>query len=151
METLTRREFSAALTAACACLLCPHNLALADNVAPVAVGPLKDFAQDGIVDKWAKTHGFFLVRKEGKLYATSSICSHKQTAHLAAKPADHQFTCAAHGSRFSLDGMVIKGPAKRALPRYGISIGDDGTIIVDPSKRFDETQWEEAGSFIKAS
>lgn len=149
---ISRREFVAAATvAACACLLCPSTLlrAAGANPAPLSIGALKDFAQDGVVDKWARSNGFFVIRQEGKLYASSSLCTHKGTARLNTKPADGQFVCNQHGSRFTLRGTVAHGPARRALPRYAIRVGDDGAVVVDTSQRFEEDQWSEPASFVK--
>jgi Rieske Fe-S protein len=40
------------------------------------------------------------------------------------------FECPCHGSRFTRDGAVTKGPAPRALPWVKLS-GGGGTFVVD--------------------
>ncbi|MDQ1238655.1 MAG: hypothetical protein QG577_840, partial [Thermodesulfobacteriota bacterium] len=45
------------------------------------------------------------------------------------------FSCACHGSQFTIDGDVLKGPAPKALPWFSVSISpDDGQIVVDTSR-----------------
>ena len=58
-------------------------------------------------------------------------------------------TCPCHGSRFDLSGHVLKGPAKIALPHLGVSLNEQGNVVVDPRKEFPEAQWGTAGSVLK--
>ena len=58
--------------------------------------------------------------------------------------------CENHGSTFSLDGAVTKGPARRSLPRYAMRKDDKGNVIVDTSKSFNEDKWQDAEAFINA-
>ena len=60
-----------------------------------------------------------------------------------------EITCPCHRSKFTDAGVVINGPAKVALPRYGIAVNEQNRIIVDKTKKFDETQWTETGAFIE--
>jgi nitrite reductase/ring-hydroxylating ferredoxin subunit len=152
MNQLSRRNFVAAAgTVACSCLFSPTTLLRAAdaNQAPVNVGTLKDFARDGVTDTWARSHGFFLIRQQGKLYATSSLCTHHNSAHLSGKVStEGELVCNQHGSRFSLQGLVTHGPARRSLARYGISANDQGLIAVDTSRRFDQDTWDQPASFV---
>ena len=113
---------------------------------PVDVGLLTDFSKDGVNKKFApKPNYFFLVRKGGKLYACSSICTHRYAA-LTVK--EDEFFCPRHKSEFSFDGTVTNGPAQDSLARYGISVDGDGHVIVDCSKEFNESKWDDAASFV---
>ena len=130
---LDRRTFLSATIAACACAACPLAGVAKDAppADPVDVGTAADYPRDGAVyDAYAKSHGFFLVRDGGTLYALSSTCTHKK-ALLKAK--GKALACPKHGARFKLTGDVAKGPARRPLPRFGITKDDAGRITVDPS------------------
>ncbi len=112
---------------------------------PVDVGPLTDFAKDGVTDTWAKADSFFVVRHGGKLIAVSSICTHR---FCPVKAQPDQFFCNCHKSSFTLDGEVTDGPAETSLPHYGIAVVN-GRVTVDTSKEFAESKWGDAASFIK--
>lgn len=49
--------------------------------------------------------------------ACSAICTHKGCV-VDYEHGAKQFVCPCHGARFSLDGQVVKGPAKKPLRSY---------------------------------
>jgi nitrite reductase/ring-hydroxylating ferredoxin subunit len=113
---------------------------------PVDVGLLTDYSKDGVEKKFApKPNYFFVVRKDGKLYACTSMCTHKGRP-LTLK--DTEFYCPAHKSEFTFEGTVTAGPAKSSLPRYGISVDDKGHVWVDCTKEFSEAKWDDSASFV---
>ena len=59
------------------------------------------------------------------------------------------FSCPTHKSHFTFEGTVTGGPAKRSLPRYGISVDANGHVLVDCSKEFTEKNWDDENSFVK--
>jgi Rieske Fe-S protein len=73
-----------------------------------------------------------MVTHEGKIYAPTATCSHKN-AVVMLKERPRRAGLPAHGSKYSVQGTVTKGPAKVSLYRYGISVDDKGNIIVDRS------------------
>lgn len=156
MENLSRREFVAAVTAVAACAGCAFCGSAAEAAPPanapeaekVDIGTIADYPKDGIFDKFARPHRFFVIRNEGELYATSSICTHKN-AFLAVSANGKEILCKKHGSKFSEYGTATKGPAKNSLPRYAISFDDKKHLIVDTGKSFSEKDWEKEGAFIK--
>ena len=76
--TMNRREFVAAAAAACAfCVACPENVLAATAKGPVDAGEMSAFAKEGVYDSLSQSQGFFLISSKGKLYATSSTCTHK--------------------------------------------------------------------------
>lgn len=144
---LTRRTFvTQAASAACACAACPLLAAAAhgDVRSPaqeVDIGPLTDFTQDAVVGRWARSHGFFLVIRGGRVSAVSSTCTHRKVRLVAGKGGDAAFKCPRHGSTFDTAGRVTKSPARKSLPRFGIRVNDAGRVLVDRSSV--------RGSFIK--
>ncbi len=160
MPEMNRREFTIAAVAACAagaaCAAC-GEMAFADEKpkeptpptalekTPFDVGPKSEYAKDGIVDKYAKSHRILVVTHEGKIYAPTATCSHK---NAVVSLVDKELKCKAHGSRFSVQGTPTKGPAKVALYRYAISVSDKGNIIVDRSKQFEEKKWDDPAASI---
>jgi nitrite reductase/ring-hydroxylating ferredoxin subunit len=155
---LNRRAFlatAAAITCACA-LDCPFALAAdeKEDAGPVDVGTLADYAKDGPYDKFAKKPTSLLVIREGgKLYAPTSICTHKKSN---LKVEDGEIVCPKHDSPFDNQGVPKPKtkdgddtPAKKPLVRYAISKNDAGRLIVDKSRTFDKGQWEDPASFVK--
>jgi Rieske Fe-S protein len=68
-----------------------------------------------------------LFRDAKGVYAVSLVCTH---LGCIVKTAAEGFECPCHGSRFSADGAVHKGPAPRALPWVKVS-GSGGNYVVD--------------------
>ncbi len=62
------------------------------------------------------------------VYALSTTCTH---LGCIVKAEGGGFDCPCHGSRFALDGAVVKGPAPKALPWVAVSAIGADTIIVD--------------------
>lgn len=151
-----------AATAACAGALCPIGCTSPGGdgnsgeggddglgtvaAGPVDAGPLGDYGRDGIFDRFAASHGFFLVRRAGRLYAATAVCTH-QRARLVADGGSG-FKCPRHGARFDGQGHVIKGPARRPLPRLAVRLDERGHVVVDPSARFGPEQWNQPAGFI---
>ncbi len=165
MDKLNRRNFlAAAATATAACALgCPFAHADDDDdddddppkplpAGLIDVGPVTDYAKDGLYDKLAKDKQILLTQKGGKLYALTSICTHKK---FVVKTKDGQYFCPKHSSRFTPDGTPAPKPtgkigaAKKPLTHYAISIDDKKHVIVDTAKPIDEALAEQAGGFVK--
>jgi Rieske Fe-S protein len=90
-------------------------------------GPVGNFAADGVYGNFREL-GFFVIRKGEKLFALSSICTHRKFTLKAED--DCSFYCKRHGSTFDPDGHVMKGPAKRDLPVLATSVNGAGHLIV---------------------
>ncbi len=92
-------------------------------------------------DKWANTSG---------IYALSTVCT-----HLGCTPnwlqAEQKFKCPCHGSGYYITGVNFEGPTPRPLERYAISLADDGQILVDKSRKFQEEkgEWINPAAFLK--
>jgi cytochrome b6-f complex iron-sulfur subunit len=109
-----------------------------------------DSYEDGKVIERYKDQNAWIVRNDGKLYALSTTCT-----HLGCTPnwleREQKFKCPCHGSGFYISGINFEGPAPRPLERWGVGIGDDGQIVVDKSKKFQQErgEWTNPESFIK--
>jgi Rieske Fe-S protein len=154
MSDLNRREFVvlAAAATACACA-CGSDVVLGGEppktklpTGPFDCGPKTDYASDGIVDKFAKKERILIVRHEGKIYAPTATCTHKNCA-VKLNPAK-EIVCPCHGSKFSIQGTSTKGPAKGSLYRYAIKVDEKGNLIVNRDKQFAEKDWENPEAFI---
>ncbi len=106
----------------------------------VRVGPGDQFEDGKVVERF-KDQNFWVVRYQGQIYALSTTCT-----HLGCTPnwleREEKFKCPCHGSGFKITGINFEGPAPRPLERWGISVGEDGDIVVDKGKKF---QWEPGG------
>jgi Rieske Fe-S protein len=153
MTDPTRRDvLLIAAAAACACAGCPllSVAAPARTTGAVDAGPLEHFTAEGVTDRFAAGDGFFLVHRDGRLYAVSSHCTHKIVALVVAK-GDAGFKCPRHGSTFDAAGHVSKSPARKPLPRFAIRVNAAGHVIVDPGKSFAEKDWDDSSAFVKAA
>jgi len=92
-------------------------------------------------DDWAKSAG---------IYALSTVCT-----HLGCTPnwleAEQKFKCPCHGSGYYKSGVNFEGPTPRPLERFAISLADDGQILVDKSRKFQEEkgEWVNPAAFLK--
>jgi Rieske Fe-S protein len=93
----------------------------------INAGPVSDYAADGVYSRF-RDQGFFVVRRDGKLFALSAICTHRN-CKLTAEP-DHSFYCKCHGSTFAPDGHVTLGPARRDLPVFPVVTDENGQLFV---------------------
>ena len=59
--------------------------------------------------------------KDGQYVAVAANCTHQGT-QLVFKPADNQFYCPLHLSRFDTLGKVIVGSASQALQPYTVTV-----------------------------
>lgn len=105
----------------------------------------------GEVDlRWKDKYGVWLVRNDEGIYALSTTCT-----HLGCTPnwlgSEQKFKCPCHGSGFFKTGINFEGPAPRPLERYKILLADDGQIIVDKTKIFQQEkgQWSDQEAFLK--
>ena len=98
----------------------------------VNAGLVSNYAADGIYNNF-QDQGFFVIRKGGKLFALSAICTHRK-CKLTAEP-DRSFYCKCHGSTFDPCGHVTEGPATRDLPVFPASANEQGQLLVRVSSQ----------------
>lgn len=109
-----------------------------------------DTYEEGKVVERFKDQNSWIVRHDGKIYALSTTCT-----HLGCTPnwleREQKFKCPCHGSGFYISGINFEGPAPRPLERWAVSIGDDGQLVVDKSRKFqyERGEWTNPESYIK--
>jgi cytochrome b6-f complex iron-sulfur subunit len=122
---------------------------LSEPPSKVKVGPPSSFEDGKVVDTF-KDRNIWVVRYQGTIFALSTTCT-----HLGCTPnwleADKKFKCPCHGSGFYITGVNFEGPAPRPLERWAVSIGEDGQLVVDKSRKFQKElgQWDNPDSYIK--
>jgi cytochrome b6-f complex iron-sulfur subunit len=72
----------------------------------------------------------YVVRRHDGFRALSSVCTHLGCV-TRYQPGEEIIACPCHGSRFSLDGEVLAGPAPRPLPWLQMALSSRGEIEVD--------------------
>jgi len=121
---------------------------LAEPPSKVKVGFPEGYEEGKVVEKY-KDQNIWIVRNEGKIYALSTTCT-----HLGCTPnwleSAQKFKCPCHGSGFYISGINFEGPAPRPLERWALNVGDDGQIVVDKSRKFQQErgEWINPESFI---
>jgi cytochrome b6-f complex iron-sulfur subunit len=122
---------------------------LAEPPSKFKVGLPGSLEEGQVVDRY-KDQNTWIVRHDGIIYALSTTCT-----HLGCTPnwleREQKFKCPCHGSGFYITGINFEGPAPRPLERWAISVGDDGQILVDKSKKFQQErgEWTNPESFLK--
>jgi cytochrome b6-f complex iron-sulfur subunit len=119
----------------------------------------EDYAAGKTDERWKNGYGVWLVRTTDDIeqhkpgfYALSTVCT-----HLGCTPnwleAEAKFKCPCHGSGFRQTGVNFEGPAPRPLERYRVAWADDGQILVDKSKKYqqEKEQWKDPESFLTYS
>ena len=112
----------------------------------------------GVDERWKDKFGIWIVRTADDdivhasgFYALFTVCT-----HLGCTPnylaAENKFKCPCHGSGYHLSGVNFEGPTPRPLERARIVLADDGNILVDKSRHYQEElgQWMDPESFLKA-
>ncbi len=74
--------------------------------------------------------GVWLIRDDRGWYGLINVCTHLG-CHPAIDPQMRILICPCHGSRFDLQGNVLKGPAVRPLQRPFLFMGSKQEIWVD--------------------
>ena len=120
-----------------------------------AIGFPEDYGE-GVDERFKDRFGVWVVRTDNDLthetsgfYALFSVCT-----HLGCTPnwlsAENKFKCPCHGSGFRPTGVNFEGPAPRPLERTRIVRAEDGQILVDKSRKFQQElgQWTDPESFL---
>jgi cytochrome b6-f complex iron-sulfur subunit len=99
---------------------------------------------------WLVRTAFDQYANASGIFALSTVCT-----HLGCTPnwleTEQKFKCPCHGSGYYKTGVNFEGPTPRPLERYAISLADDGQILVDKSRKFQQEkgEWSNPASFLK--
>ncbi len=102
-----------------------------------------------VSERWKDRHAVWVVRDSEKIYALSTVCT-----HLGCTPnwlgTESKFKCPCHGSGFYKTGINFEGPAPRPLERFKIYLADDGQIVVDKTRKFQQEkgEWSDPESYL---
>ena len=121
----------------------PLLIALAEVVRFFEFGPPRGaptvFALDqpGAFPAYLPEGRVWLMRDSKGLYALDAICTHLGCIVAAGRVTGVAFECPCHGSRFGVDGTVLRGPAVLPLRHLKLSRDIDGKLLVDRSQVVD--------------
>lgn len=108
-----------------------------------------DYEVGKVDERWKEKYGVWLIRATEGMFALSTTCT-----HLGCTPnwlgTENKFKCPCHGSGFYKSGINFEGPAPRPLERYRIGLAEDGQILIDKSKKFQQEkgEWNNVESFL---
>ncbi len=111
---------------------------------------------EGVDERWKDRFGVWIIRTPFDIvheapgfYALLVTCT-----HLGCTPnylsAEAKFKCPCHGSGFRETGINFEGPAPRPLERARIVLAEDGQILIDKSRKFQQElgQWSDPDAFL---
>lgn len=70
---------------------------------------------------------FYVVRTGDDYIALSAVCQH---LGCIVNERGGRFVCPCHGSTYSPEGQVLKGPTQRPLVRHRLERDADGTLVI---------------------
>lgn len=135
--TLGRREFVATCASACVGMLAAGCVSMVTHPVPIAGGiiriPLADFPelsqpQGAIrIQPAGMDDALYVVADDAGSYrALSSVCTHRGCTVDVKGP---RLVCPCHGSTYDRTGLVLRGPAERALESFPLTRRGDELFI----------------------
>ena len=123
---------------------------LFEPVQTFRAGYPEDYEAGQVDLRWKAKYATWIVRNDEGIYALSTTCT-----HLGCTPnwlaAEQKFKCPCHGSGFRKTGINFEGPAPRPLERFRIVLADDGQIVIDKTKKYQQEkgQWSDPEALLK--
>jgi Rieske Fe-S protein len=87
------------------------------------VAPVEKIPPGAALRTTVKDQPVILVHVDGRIRAFSGICTH-ESCELGWNQRQQLIRCPCHGSAFTPDGKVERGPADRALSEYPVIVRD---------------------------
>jgi len=97
------------------------------------VGSIHDYRTPMVATQWVGRHQLWIVNRDSRLFAIEARCTHLGCTPRWM-PERGIFHCPCHGSRFSPEGLLLRGPATQPLYRLAIRVEHD-QVLIDPSRR----------------
>jgi len=123
---------------------------LFEPVQTFRAGYPEDYEAGEVDLRWKAKYATWIIRNDEGIYALSTTCT-----HLGCTPnwlvAEQKFKCPCHGSGSRKTGINFEGPAPRPLERFRIVLADDGQIVIDKTKKYQQEkgQWGDPEAFLK--
>ena len=90
------------------------------------IGPPADIPEGSVMNM--EEENVIVFHDNGGFYAVSKICTHQG---CVLDLETDGFSCPCHGSIFTLEGEIVRGPAPRALDWLEVTALPSGQLIVD--------------------
>ncbi|MGR3318644.1 MAG: QcrA and Rieske domain-containing protein [Candidatus Anammoxibacter sp.] len=113
------------------------------------VGFPNEYPVGAISERYKDQYRLWIVRERHKIFVIEAKCT-----HLGCTPnwleSEGKFKCPCHGSGFNREGVNVEGPAPRPLPRFKVSLAEDGQILVDKGITFrgERNEWGKPGAYV---
>jgi cytochrome b6-f complex iron-sulfur subunit len=115
----------------------------------VAAGRPEEYALGQVNERLLAEHDLWVLRTREGFHAFSARCTHLG-CRLRWVRGEEQFRCMCHGSFFSREGEVLRGPASRPMERVFLALGRDGVLRADPGVRYrrERGEWALPGAHV---
>ncbi|MGA2682928.1 MAG: Rieske 2Fe-2S domain-containing protein [Candidatus Bathyarchaeia archaeon] len=98
------------------------TLSLLCRTEEVAENEIKQFTLNGIE--------LLVINQNMKFYCLAARCTHAGAPLAEGELENGVLQCPWHGSRFRIEtGEVVRGPAKKQLPIYYITVKDNNLLV----------------------
>jgi Rieske Fe-S protein len=130
MKHHRRRFIKVLLTAAAGLIAWPARMIGAKKLA-VSLDKAEKLKKTGgsTILKIKDREVLFIRETAERIRALSPACTHNKCL-VGYNREKNRIDCPCHGSRFDLEGRVLKGPAKEPLATYPAYLDDQGRVIV---------------------
>ncbi len=108
---------------------------------PITVGTVDNIEMNSLTP--VESEAVAIGRDEDGLWAVGLLCTHLGCTIGVDSPDKSQISyaqgieCGCHGSEFTRDGLLVFGPANRALDCFLVSIGSSGAVTIDMQTEVD--------------
>ena len=93
------------------------------NMTKIKIGQVGDFPEGKLKGITIEGEKVLIVKVKGKLYATSSICTHEEGALEEGELQDYNIKCPLHFAVFDIrNGRVVEAPAELPLKTYKVIV-----------------------------
>jgi cytochrome b6-f complex iron-sulfur subunit len=111
-------------------------------------GRPEDYTIGEVSTQFIRRQRVWIVRNEEGFIALLAQCT-----HLGCTPRwmqiERMFRCPCHGSGFTAEGVNFEGPAPTPLLRLAIELSEDGYLMVDRSRQYQASQWQEPKAILR--